>query len=54
MSCRFVAVNANAKCQAAVGSSEFVKTAFVHLDFPLTLSQCSISAMFITPRVLNS
>ena len=53
MSCRFV-VNANAKCEAAVGFSESVKTAFVYLDFPLILSQCSISAMLITPRVLNS
>ena len=54
MSCRFVVVNANAKCEAAVRSSESVKTAFVHLDFPLILSQCSISAMLISPRVLNS
>ena len=54
MSCRFVVVNASAKCEAPVVSSESVKTAFVHLDFPLILCQCSISAMLITPRVLNS
>ena len=54
MSCTFVVVNANAKCEAAVESSESVKTAFVRLDFPLTLSQCSISARLITPRALNS
>ena len=53
MSCRFVVVNANAKCEAAVGSSESVMTVFVHLDFPSTLSQCSISARLITLRVLN-
>ena len=52
-SCRFAVVNANAKFETAVASSESVKTAFVHLDFPLILSQCSISAMLITPIVLN-
>ena len=51
---RFVVVNANAKCEATLGSSESVKIAFVHLDFPLILSQCSISAMLIIPRVLIS
>ena len=54
MSCKFVVVNANAKCEAAVESSESVKTAFDHLDFHLILSQSSISAMLSTPRVLNS
>ena len=54
MSCRPVVVNANAKCEAAVGSSESVKTAFVHLDFPLILSQCYMPAMLITPRILYS
>ena len=53
ISCKFVVVNANAKCEAAVGSSESVNKAFVHLDFLLTLSQCSISTRLITPRVLN-
>ena len=51
---RFVVVNANAKCEATIGSSESVKTALVHLGFPLILSQCSISAMLIIPRVLIS
>ena len=54
MSCRFVVVNTNAKCEAAVGSSESVMTVFAHLDFSLTLSQCSISVRLITLRVLNS
>ena len=54
MSCRFVVVNRNVKCEAAVVSSESVMTVFVHLDFPLTLSQCSISVRLITLRVLNS
>ena len=54
MSCKFVVVNANAKCEAAVESSKSVKTAFDHLDFHLILSQSSISAMLSTPRVLNS
>ena len=54
ISCKFVVVNANAKCEAAVRSSESVNTEFFHLDFPLTLSQCSVSARLITARVLNS
>ena len=52
-SCGFAVVNANAKGKAPVQSLESVKTAFVHLGFPLTLSQCSISARLITPWVLN-
>ena len=52
--CRFVVVKANAKCEAATGFSESVKTAFAHLDAPLMISQCFISAMLTTPRVLYS
>ena len=51
---KFVVVNANAKCVAAIGFSESVNTAFAYLDFPLILSQNSISGRFIKPRVLNS
>ena len=51
---KFVVVNANAKCVATVGFLESVNKAFAHLDFPLILSQNSISVRFITPRVLNS
>ena len=44
----------NAKCEAATGFSESVKTVFALLYFPLMISQCFISAMLTTPRVLNS
>ena len=53
ISCSFVAVKANAKCEAATGFSESVKTAFTHLDFPLMISQCFFSAMLTTTRALN-
>ena len=47
-------IKANAKCEAVTRFSKPVKTAFAHLDFPLMISQCFISAMLTTLRVLNS
>ena len=47
-------IKANAKCEAVTWFSKPVKTAFAHLDFPLMISQCFISAMLTTLRVLNS
>ena len=40
------------KCEATTGFSESVKTMFAPLDFPLMISQCFISTMLTTPRVL--
>ena len=50
----FAVVKANSKCEAATGFTEYVKTAFAHLDFPLIIFQCSISTMITMPKVLNS